>query len=244
MAVVVDMNKSKKAFYDEVRPLANAQFASEQYVGMLALPLNQARAQKYALQKSFWQLNRRDCWATAQALSPMDVKALIWEHELDELAGNDARGVENHFDLQIRQAETVGLTRADFEREELADETRTCAFAWLHLSRTGPWLKSFAASAALEVSNSSDWLDAGGISYRWGKNQERELGIPFDKQVNAKEHAEVDVEHSGILQKVVERHCDTPAKLDLVMEGLIESWSIDRAWKGALRDMMAKIPGP
>ena len=68
MAVVVDMNKSKKAFYDEVRRLANAQFASEQYVGMLALPLNQARAQKYALQKSFWQLNRRDCWATAQAL--------------------------------------------------------------------------------------------------------------------------------------------------------------------------------
>lgn len=244
MATAVDMSAQKKGFYDEVRRLANAQFASEQYVAMLALPLNRARAQKYALQKLFWQRNRRDCWATAQALAPMDVKALIWEHELDELAGNAERGVENHFDLQIRQAETVGLTRADFEREAMADETRTCTYAWLHLARTGPWLKSFAASVALEVSNSSDWLDEGGISYRWGKKQERELGIPFDKQVNAKEHAEVDVEHSGLLQKVVERHCDTAAKLDVVLEGLNESWAIDRTWKGVLRDLMAKIPGP
>jgi hypothetical protein len=244
MATAIDMTDRKQAFYAEVRRLANAQFESPQYRRMLALPLNKARAGKYALQKGFWQLNRRDCWAFAQALSPMDVKALIWEHELDELSGNPDRGVENHYDLQVRQAATVGLTREDFERETIADETLTCLYAWLHLSRSGPWLKSFAASAALEVSNSSEWVDGGGISYRWGKKQERELGIPFDKQVNAKEHAEVDIAHSGILTLVVERHCDTPEKLDLVLAGLNESWAIDRTWKGVLTDLMAAIPGP
>ncbi len=244
MTNVLDIVAEKQAFYAEVRRLATAQFASAQYRRMLALPLNRKRAQKYALQKGFWQLNRRDCWAFAQALAPMDVKALIWEHELDELAGNPERGVENHYDLQVRQAATVGLTRADFENEKLAAETLTCIYAWLHLSRSSPWLKSFAASAALEVSNSWDWVEGGGISYRWGKKQERELGIPFDKQVNAKEHAEVDVAHSGILPKVVERHCDSRDKLDLVMAGLRESWAIDRTWKGILADMMEAIPGP
>ncbi len=244
MATVLDFSAEKKAFYAEVRRLANAQFDSPQYRRMLALPLSQGRAQKYALQKGYWQLNRRDCWAFAQALSPMDVKALIWEHELDELSGNPERGVENHYDLQVRQAATVGLTRADFENEKLADETLTCLYAWLHLSRSSPWLKSFAASAALEVSNSSSWVDGGGISYRWGKKQERELGIPFEKQVNAKEHAEVDVVHSNILTQVVERHCDTREKLALVLAGLNESWAIDRTWKGILADLMEAIPGP
>jgi hypothetical protein len=138
-----------------VRRLANAQFESEQYAGMLALPLNQARAQKYALQKSFWQLNRRDCWATAQALLPMDVKALIWEHELDELAGNDSRGVENHFDLQIRQAETVGLTRVVGGELDMAFLNPSAALAVAHRG-TGSAFKTPQPVRAITVLPSRD----------------------------------------------------------------------------------------
>ncbi len=174
----------------------------------------------------------------------MDVKALIWEHELDELQGNEKRGVEDHYSLQVRQAGTIGLTRADFEKEKPADETITCVYAWVHLVKDSPWLKSFGACVALEVSNSSEWLDHGGMSYRWGKKQEAELGIPFHKQINAVEHAEVDVEHASLLHKVVERHCDSTAKLDLIMEGLTESWALDRAWKGVLCGLMEQLPGP
>lgn len=244
MATAIDMNSAKKDFYAEVRRLANAQFESPQYRRILSVPLNKERAQRYVLQKGFWNLNRRDCWAFSQGLAPMDVKALIWEHELDELQGNETRGVEDHYSLQVRQAATIGLTRADFENEVMADETRTCIYAWIHLARDSHWLKSVASCAALEVSNSSDWVDEGGMSYRWGKKQEVELGIPFNKQINAKEHAEVDVEHGSLLQKVVERHCTTPAMLDIVMEGLVESWSLDRAWKGVLAQMLEDVPGP
>lgn len=244
MATAIDINGLKKDFYDEVRGLAAGQFDSPQYRRILALPLSQERAQRYVLQKAFWNLNRRDCWAFAQALAPMDVKGLIWEHELDELQGNDDRGVEDHYSLQVRQAATVGLTRADFENEKIMDETRACIYAWIHLVKDSPWLKSFGACVALEVSNSSEWVKDGGMSYRWGKKQEKELGIPFHKQLNALEHAEVDVEHASLLHKVVERHCDTPAKLDLIMEGLTESWSLDRAWKGVLCSLMEQLPGP
>lgn len=235
---------TKKEFYNEVRKLATAQFESPQYQRLLNIPLTQERAQRYVLQKGFWNLNRRDCWGFAQGLAPMDVKALIWEHELDELQGNKDRGVEDHYSLQVRQSATIGLTRADFEREIIRDETRTCIYAWIHLVKDSPWIKAFTACAALEVSNSSEWVKDGGMSYRWGKKQERELGIPFHKQLNAKEHAEVDVEHASLLSKVVEKHCDTEIKLEQALDGLKESWSLDRAWKGMLASMIEELPGP
>jgi pyrroloquinoline quinone (PQQ) biosynthesis protein C len=244
MASALDISKVKKDFYAEVRQMANDQFQSTQYQRLLSIPLTQKRAQVYVLQKGFWNLNRRDTWAFAQALAPMDVKALIWEHELDELQGNEDRGVEDHYSLQVRQAATIGLTRDDFENEVAREETLMAIYSWVHLAKDSPWLKSLASCAALEVSNSSDWVDGGGMSYRWGKKQEADLGIPFNKQINAMEHAEVDVEHGNLLTKVVERHCDTAAKLDQIMEGLKESWMLDRAWKGILAGYLEELPGP
>jgi hypothetical protein len=244
MSTALEITDELKSFDDAARELANAQFDSEQYRRVLEMPLTRERAQKYTLQKAHWNLNRRDCWAFAQALAPMDVKRLIWEHELDELAGNEDRGVEAHYLLQIRQSELIGLKAEDFGNEAMADGTRTCLYAYIHLVKDSPWLKSVAACAALEVSNSSDYVDGGGMSYRMGKRFEEDLGIPFDKQVNAKEHHEVDVVHGSLLMDVARRHADTPGKLDLLMEGLKDSWALDRVWKGQLAEMMAALPGP
>ena len=144
----------------------------------------------------------------------------------------------------MRQSELIGLKPEDFANEAMADGTRTCLYAYIHLVKDSPWLKSVAACAALEVSNSSDYVDGGGMSYRMGKRFEADLGIPFDKQVNAKEHHEVDVVHGTLLMDVARRHADTPEKLDLLMAGLGDSWALDRVWKGQLAEMMAVLPGP
>jgi hypothetical protein len=244
MATAIDLDSIREDFATEVRTLANAQFESPQYRRVLEMPLTQERAQVYTLQKSFWNLNRRDCWAFAQALSPMDVKAMIWDHELDELVGNKDRAGDAHYVLQVKQSELIGLTPEDFENEVIADGTRTCLYAWVHLAKDSHWLKSVASCAALEVSNSSDWLDNGGMSYRMGKRFEADLGIPFDKQINAKEHHVVDVLHGNLLMDVAALHADTPDKFDLLMEGLKECWALDRTWKGILADMMAEKPDP
>ena len=55
---------------------------------------------------------------------------------------------------------------------------------------------------------------------------------------------EVDIEHAHMLLQVVRRHGTTKAAMDLVREGLEESWAIERVWKGLLHDMMAEHPGP
>jgi hypothetical protein len=242
MATILKSSVDLKAFVKEVRKLANDQFASPQYKRILALPLNEKRAQVYTLQKAFWNLNRRDCWGLAQGVTPMDVKKLIWEHEEDELAGNKERGVEDHYSLQVRQSKEIHLTLEDFMNEKPREATLTCNYAWLHLVRTNHWLVGLASCAALEVSNSSDWVDGGGMSYRMGKRFESELGIPFHKQLNAAEHAVVDVAHGSLLMQVAERHATSQDKLDFLMQGLVESWAIDRVWKGQLAEMMEAIP--
>lgn len=240
----IERSPDIKAFAEEVRKKANAQFETPQYRRILSMPLTMERARIYTLQKAHWNLNRRDCWGSAQGLAPMDVKKLIWEHEEDELAGNKKRGVEDHYALQVRQSALLNLTLSDFKNTAPREGTRTCLYAWLHLVRSSPWLKSIAACAALEVSNSSEWVKDGGMSYRMGKKMDRELGIPFDKQLNAKEHAEVDVEHAHMLMDVARAHAETQRDLDLMWEGLVESWQLDQTWKGILADMMAECPGP
>jgi hypothetical protein len=240
MTMATDTELEK--FIREVRARANAQYETSQYRRILTMPLNQARARVYTLQKAHWNLNRRDCWAFAQGHAPMDVKKLIWEHEEDELAGNKERGVEDHYSLQVRQSSEIGLTAADFRNEPVREGTRMCLYAYLHLVNAGHWLKSVSACAALEVSNSSEWVQGGGMSYRMGKRFESQLGIPFEKQLNAKEHAEVDVEHAHMLLQVARAHREIPGCLGLMMEGMIESWQLDQAWKGLLADMMEEIP--
>ena len=244
MATAIDLESYRKSFVEEVRARANAQFETPQYQRVLTMPLTEKRAQVYTLQTAFWTLNRRDCWAFAQGLAPMDVKAMIWDHELDELVGNKERAGDPHYELQVKQSALIGLNADDFKNEIQREGTRTCNYAWLHLVKDSHWMKSLAACAALEVSNSSDWLDHGGMSYRMGKRMESELGIPFDKQINAKEHAEVDVEHGNMLMDVANIHADAPYKFDMLMEGLKESWQLDQAWKGILADLMEEHPAP
>jgi len=122
--------------------------------------------------------------------------------------------------------------------------TRALSYAWIHLVKDSHWLKAVAACACLEVSNSIDWVEGGGYSYRKGKRLEAQLGIPFDKQVNSKEHAEVDVEHAHMLIQIAERYGTTDRALDLLLEGAIESWELESVWKGQLAEMMEALPGP
>lgn len=244
MATVLKPRPDIKAFAKDVRVRANAQHMTPQSQRMYAVRFNLERARYHTLQRAHWTLNRRDCWAFAQALSPMEVKKMVWAHEEDELAGNRARGVEDHYALRVRESQTLGLTPEDFRKTAMHPGTRTCAYAWIHLAKDSHWLTAVSASAALEISNSSEWVEGGGGSYRMGKRYEEDLGIPFHKQVNAKEHAEVDVEHAHMLMQIAERHATTQEKLDLMLRGLIESWEIETVWKGQVADMLEAIPGP
>ncbi|MFM1815137.1 MAG: hypothetical protein RLZ98_1832 [Pseudomonadota bacterium] len=243
-AEAVNTKLDLKAFASEVRRRAIAQFDTPQYRRILSIPLTRERMQVYELQKSHWILNRRDCWAFAQGLAPMSVKKLIWEHEEDELKGNTERDAPDHYTLQILECREIGLTLEDFRNSKPREGTLMATYAWIHLVKDSPWIKAVSACSALEVSNSSEWVPEGGMSYRMGRKLEAELGVPFHKQLNAKEHSEVEIEHAHMLLEIARLGARTTADLDLMMEGLIESWQIDAAWKGILGDMMLELPDP
>jgi pyrroloquinoline quinone (PQQ) biosynthesis protein C len=230
------------SFTAEIRARANALFTTRQHQRLMNVPLTRERARLMALQMFFWINNRRDCWAFAQGLAPLDVKAMIWEHERDELAGNAERGVEDHGTLTIKEGAVLGLTPDDYRDARMLEGTRTCLYAWIHLVKDSHWLKSVSACAALEIQNSSEWVDGGGLGYRMGKQLERALGIPFEKQISAAEHAEVDVDHAHMLLQIAKRHATTPQQLELMLEGITESWELLLVWQAQLAEMMEALP--
>lgn len=233
-----------RAFADKVRARANAQYQTPAHVRLFNVPLSVERARAWLLQVAIWSINRRDCWAFAQGLAPLDVKRLIWLHEQDELDGNKERGVEDHYALQMREGALLDLKPSDYTNARPHPGTRTCMYAWVHLVKDSLWLKAVSACAGLEISNSADWVVGGGMSYRMGKRLENQLGIPFDRQVSAKEHAEVDVEHASMLMQIAEQHGTTQQALDLMLEGVAGSWEIETVWKGQLAEMLEQLPGP
>jgi len=69
---------------------------------------------------------------------------------------------------------------------------RTCLYAWSIWS--GQLLAQAIGLLGVE-SAIRPWVSGGGMSYRWGRRWRR-IWHPFEKQLNAKEHAESDVEHA------------------------------------------------
>jgi hypothetical protein len=74
-----------------------------------------------------------------------------------------------------------------------------------------------------------------------GKRMDAQLGIPFAKQVSMHEHSEVDVEHANLLMDVAKTYGGRLGALDLMMEGIRESWELESVWEGQLADMMEAI---
>ena len=232
MTAVMTRPAGLKELEDELIDLANAQHESRAYRRLFSCKLSRKGLAAHHLQKAIWMLNRRDCWAFAQAKSPFPVKQLIWEHESEELHGGGAREVQNHYELAIREGESIGLTRSDFAQAEPTDATLTCCKAWLQLVSSEPWLKGFSACAALELTNSGELLAGGkGASRRMAEHIAASLGIGMEKQHSLREHIVADVEHANIMMKVANEFALGELERRQIIEGARESWAIDRVFR-------------
>jgi pyrroloquinoline quinone (PQQ) biosynthesis protein C len=226
----------------QIADLANAQFASPQYQQLLGLKFTKERARAYVIQRTHWTVNRCDCWAHTQGAAPLDVKKLIWDHERVELEGIPEEGTEDHYTLSLMEGSTLGLKPSDFTRVPPIDGAVTCMLAWLHLSQHSHWLSAVAASAALELSNSEEVLHDGSMSRRIGEKISADLGIPLKAQASNAEHMVADIEHGRLLMVVARVHARTPEAQERVLEGLRQSWAIERVWKGQLAEMLETLP--
>lgn len=226
-----------KAHEHELFELANAQFESAAYRRMFAAPWTKKGVQQFFMQHAQFNLNRRDCWGIVQGVAPLPVKKIVWEHEEEELGGVAARGGANHYELAVKQGAAFGLKPRDYYEAPTMDGAFTCFQAWLNVARTSHWLEAFAASAALEYSNSETVIRGGCLSRRMGEKLERELGIPMKKQYSNEEHVTADVAHGELLISIGRAYGDTAEARALIMSGAKKSWAIDRVF----RDFLAGV---
>ena len=241
MASTLTQSPEMKELEAGLVELANAQHGSEAYQRLFSVPLSIPRIRAHHLQKAIWVLNRRDCWAYAQAKAPFGVKQLVWQHEQEELGGDVARGLEDHYALNIRQGEAIGLTAQDFADARPTDTLLTCMYAWTLLAKDSPWLKSLASCAALELTNSEEILRGKSASRRMAEKVRDELGIEIGKQQSYQEHMVADIEHANILMQVARDHADSDLARIHILEGVEESWAIDRVFRGHLAALMESI---
>lgn len=241
MASTLAQSHELKELEDRLVELANAQHESEAYQRLFTVALSIPRIRAHHLQKAIWVLNRRDCWAYAQAKAPFGVKQLVWQHEEEELGGDVARGLEDHYALNISQGEAVGLTVQDFAEAQPTDTLFTCMSAWILLAKDSPWLKSLASCAALELTNSEEVLRGKSASRRMAEKVRDELGIEIGKQQSYQEHMVADIEHANILMRVARDHADSDLARAQILEGVEESWAIDRVFRGHLAALMESI---
>jgi pyrroloquinoline quinone (PQQ) biosynthesis protein C len=224
----------------ELDEMTNRQFETPEFHDLLSLPLTMARARLMTINMAHYVRNRRDCWGYVQGAAPLDVKRLIWEHESDELV-NDPRAGMDHYALAAKEARVLGLTPEDIETGEPIPGATACYFAWIHVAMTHPWLEAVTASSVLERRNSGAVVRGGGLSQRVRAKMIQELGIPEDQLINQSVHVEADLEHASLLDVVLERYVTTAEAREAILRGARDSFQIDRAYRGALAQAMARL---
>lgn len=227
-----------KAHEQKLFDLANGQFESAAYKRMFAAPWTKKGVQEFFKQHAQFNLNRRDCWGHVQGNAPLPVKKIVWEHEEEELGGVKSRGGANHYELAVQQGAAFGLRPKDYYDAPTMDGSFVSFQAWLHIAQHSHWLEAFAASAALEYSNSETVIRGGCLSRRMGEKLQRELGIPMKKQYSNEEHVTADVAHGELLISVGRMYGDTQEGRDLIMSGAVKSWIVDRVFRNFLASVL------
>ena len=222
--------------------MCKRQFETDEFQDLLSLPWTMERGRYYVIQNALYTKNRRDCWGYVQGAAPLDVKALVWQHESDELI-NDPRCDMDHYTLTVKQGEVIGLEPEDFEKAELPPITQAAFLAWHHIAMKGPWLAAFTSSQMLERRNNPDIVTDGGMSYRIGKKFENELGISLKRMISLNVHSTADTEHSDMMDGVYDKHVLTQEDYDTVLRAAGQCMAIDRAYRGGMAYVMRRIDG-
>src|SRR3954453_10035133 len=122
-----------ESMWRELVQMCNDQFQTPPFKRLVNSKFSRERAQQYSIQMAYYVQNRRDCWGYVQGAAPLDVKAIIWKHEEDELI-NDPRCNSDHYMLTIHTAESLGLTREQVEKDGPFPLARAALYAWIYLA--------------------------------------------------------------------------------------------------------------
>jgi len=234
------MMSHSQALREELGRMVNAQFETPEFARFLSIRYNRNRAGFLALQMAFYVSNRRDCWGYVQGASPLDVKRVIWQHEGEELV-NDPRCDTDHYALQVRECELLGIPPEEVARAEPIPQARAAYYAWIYLATRQDWLAALSSSSILERRNNNEVVKGGGLSYRIGQKWRAELGLDWKDMPSTDVHKQADREHSDMIWSLFERYVTDEKSYGSVIQGARESLEIDRAYRLALAVAMERI---
>jgi pyrroloquinoline quinone (PQQ) biosynthesis protein C len=216
----------------EIKRMANAHFQTPEIQYFLATELTPERARVWVAHQAYFVRNRRDCWALASSLAPLDVKRRIWKHEEDELV-HDPRAGTDHFELIAEQAAMFGVSREELAGVTLHPFVGAALDAWVLLGR-GPWLEAFTAVATMEVVNNNAVIAGGGFSSRMREKLVGELGYEPSRLRDQNVHVAADQEHTLILDEVLSEHVPDEAAAQAALRAAARSLDINRAYRGGI----------
>lgn len=233
------MSRSQ-ALREELDRMVNEQFETPEFVRFLSIRYSMNRARFLALQMAFYVSNRRDCWGYVQGASPLDVKRIVWQHEGEELV-NDPRCDTDHYTLQVRECELLGIAAQEIARAEPIAQARAAYYAWIYLAMRQDWLAALSSSSILERRNNNQVVKGGGLSYRIGQKWRAELGLDWKDMPSTDVHKGADREHSDMVWTIFARYVTDEDSYRSVIRGARESLEIDRAYRLALAVAMERI---
>ena len=223
----------------QVKRLANAHFAAPEVQYLFTTPLTRARVGIWVAHQTRFVRNRRDCWALAAGLAPLDVKRLIWHHEQDELI-HDPRAGSDHYTLMLEQARTFGLSPDEVMAIPVHPFAAAALDAWMLYCRQ-TWLEAFTVAATIEIINSNAIIDGGGFSSRMRHKLMTELGYDRGQLKDQNVHVEADMEHSLIVDEVLPRHVTDECAARLVLHTAERALDIDSAYRGGVAFAMRQV---
>lgn len=224
----------------ELDGMVNAQFETPEFARFLSVRYNMNRARFLALHMALYTKNRRDCWGYVQGASPLDVKRVIWQHEGEELV-SDPRCDMDHYSLQVRECELLGIPPEEVARAEPIPQERAAYYAWIYLAGRQDWLAALSSSSILERRNNNQIVKGGGLSYRIGRKWRSELKLDWKDMPSVDVHKGADREHSDMIWTVFERYVKDDGSYQSVVQGARDSLEIDRAYRLALAVAMERI---
>ena len=232
------------SFYEklisEMNELSNRIYETPEFQSLDNVRLTTERARFYAAHGVYFNMNRRDCWGHVQGAAPWDVKRVIWKHEEDELI-SDPRGGADHRSLLLREAEALGVSRAEIENLEIEPGVFAAFCAWLYVAKNQHWLTALAASHILERRNDTSVVKVPTSPMRRKKKMVEELGIKGDLLISTNLHTVADVDHTKMIEDVFAIYVNSEETLNLALKGARDSLAIERGYRGALAAGMGRI---
>jgi hypothetical protein len=224
----------------ELTALANAQFTTTEFELLFSTPLTLKRAQHVAIQMVFYNVNRREGWASVQAKAPWDVKRLIWEHEKDELF-HDPRGGSDHRALMSKEALALGVSEAELASATPSPLIEATLMAFNNASSSLPWLGAMTLAHFLERRNNSRLMRGGGLSARFRDKMVNELKIDSKLLISSNVHVEADMDHSDSIWDTIAAHVKDDYSYQVALHGAQTCAVLDRAFRVALAYEMRQI---